>query len=64
MKSLKDFVEDFIATTPIYSTPMNTPGMGNINISQIGSGELSSEPICGTPKPTKKRKKKYIKDFL
>lgn len=43
---------------------MNTPGMGDISISQVGSGELSTDPICGTSKPTKRKKKKSIKDFL
>ena len=64
MKPLKDFVEDFVATTPIYSTPLNTPGMGNISISQVGSDGISTDPICSTPKPAKRRKKKSIKDFL
>lgn len=59
MRSLKQFIEDFISTTPIPSgaTPMNTIGMGDISISQPGSGEICSEPLCGSPKPCKRKKK-------
>lgn len=63
MKTLKDFVEDFVGTTPIYSTPLNTPGMGNISISQVGSDGISTDPICGAEKPTKKLKKKHAKSL-
>lgn len=65
MKSLRQFIEDFISTAPIpnCTTPMNTIGMGNISISQPDSGEICTEPLCGSPKPCKKIKKRKIKSL-
>lgn len=63
MKHLRNFVEDFLCTAPINgaATPANVIGMGNINISQIGSGELSTEPICGTKRLRKIHPNKHNK---
>lgn len=65
MKHLKDFVEDFVCTAPIpnAATPLNTPGMGNISVCQVGSDGLNTEPLCGSPKAAKKAKKKKPKSL-
>ena len=65
MRHLKNFVEDFISTAPIpnAATPLNTMGMGNISVSHVGSDGLNTEPLCGSPKPVKKAKKKRPKSL-
>lgn len=72
MKSLRKYLEDFLAT------PMNTIGMGNVSApgdDQLGSGDTSifgttsTEPIDNTeewyidPKTGKKKRKKRFKRY-